>query len=92
MKGILIYTVVFFVLNYGSSAQNMSGHQWIFGAAGMVRTEFTDTSRPDVKHLNSNTPYYCTQGHSNICDSATGHLLFSCNGMILYDSIMSNYG
>ena len=58
MKGILIYTVVFLVLNYGSSAQNMSGHQWIFGAAGMVRAEFTDTSRPDVKHLNSNTPYY----------------------------------
>ena len=86
MKGILIYTVVFFVLNYGSSAQNMSGHQWIFGAAGMVRAEFTDTSRPDVKLLFPNAPYYCTQGHSNICDSATGHLLFSCNGMILYDS------
>lgn len=86
MKRILIYAVVFCVLNYYSSAQNKSGHQWIFGAAGMVRAEFTGTSRPDVKLLFPNAPYYCTQGHSNICDSATGRLLFSCNGMILYDS------
>ncbi|QLH45488.1 MAG: hypothetical protein HWD58_07685 [Bacteroidota bacterium] len=59
----------------------------------MVRAEFTDTSRPVVKLIYPNTPYYYLQGHSNICDSASGRPLFSCNGMILYDSngvIMDN--
>ncbi len=44
MKRILIYAFVFFILNYYSSAQSKSGHQWIFGAAGMVR-ENSRTSR-----------------------------------------------
>lgn len=93
MKGILIYTVVFFVLNYCSSAQNKSGHQWIFGAAGMLKAEFSDTSKPVVKLIFPNAPYYYTHGHSNICDSSTGRILISCNGMVLYDSngvIMEN--
>ncbi|MBL7753299.1 MAG: T9SS type A sorting domain-containing protein [Chitinophagaceae bacterium] len=76
-----------------SFAQNKSGNTWVFGGWVAATATFTDTSRPIIFPRFTTPPLYFTQGHSNICDSATGKLLFSCNGMILYDSncvIMEN--
>ena len=67
-------------------AQNKSGNTWVLGGWVAATATFTDTSRPIIYPRFTTPPLYFTQGHSNICDSATGKLLFSCNGMILYDS------
>lgn len=73
---------------------NRSGARWIQGSGRVVEAVFTDTARPTLKIKYAlPPPYYFQGGHSNICDSATGKLLFSCNGMVLYDStgaIMDN--
>jgi hypothetical protein len=68
------------------NAQNKSGNTWVLGGWVAATATFTDTSRPIIYPRFTTPPLYFTQGHSNICDSATGKLLFSCNGMILYDS------
>lgn len=84
----LIVAMLLFVCHFNVSGQtNRSGARWILGAARGVEAEFTDTSRPKIKVIYGATPHYYDGGHSNICDSATGKLLFSCNGMVLYDSV-----
>ncbi|MBK6330427.1 MAG: T9SS type A sorting domain-containing protein [Bacteroidetes bacterium] len=85
----LFVICAFFILLSGqyATSQNLSGKRWIQGARAIEAT-FTDTSRPTIKIIYGNPPpYYYLGGHSNICDSATGKLLFSCNGMVLYDSL-----
>ncbi len=90
----LIITMLLFVCHLSVSAQtNRAGSRWIFGAARGVEASFTDTSRPNLRVIYGASPHYYSGGHSNICDSASGKLLFSCNGMVLYDStgaIMDN--
>ncbi|MBL7766601.1 MAG: T9SS type A sorting domain-containing protein [Chitinophagaceae bacterium] len=74
-------------------AQNKSGKIWVFGSGRAATALFSDTSRPIITPRFPIPPLYFIHGHNNICDSATGNLLFSCNGMILYDSncvIMEN--
>ena len=89
-----ILSLFMFMLSFLSTkAQDKSGNMWVFGAGRAVTATFTDTSKPFVYPRFPNGPLYHWHGHSNICDSATGKLLFSCNGMILYDSncvIMEN--
>ena len=80
--------MLLFVCYFTVSGQtNRAGSRWILGAARGVEASFTDTSRPNIGVIYGASPHYYHGGHSNICDSATGKLLFSCNGMVLYDSI-----
>jgi hypothetical protein len=67
------------------------------GANGSYGQFDGSSNKPQVGQLyNSNSPafpYIYSVGHSNICDSASGKLLFTCNGMIIYDTtgnIMQN--
>ncbi len=84
----LIIAMLLFVCHFKVSGQtNRAGSRWILGAARGVEASFTDTSRPNIRVIYGASPHYYHGGHSNICDSATGKLLFSCNGMVLYDSI-----
>jgi hypothetical protein len=66
--------------------QNKSGNIWVLGGWKAITARFADTTKPSIDLRFTTPPLYFTQGHSNICDSATGKLLFSCNGMVLYDS------
>jgi hypothetical protein len=79
------------------NAQNKSGYTWIVGANGSYGQFDGSSNKPQVGQLyNSNSPafpYIYSVGHSNICDSSSGKLLFTCNGMIIYDTtgnIMQN--
>ncbi len=75
-----------YMLSNTLNAQNKSGNSWLFGGPFATNAIFTDTSRPIVIGKYNNPYTYFMQGHSNICDSATGKVLFACNGMVLYDS------
>ena len=85
MKKIILIIFGIFMVN-SIVAQNKSGNTWLFGLAQAVKASFTDTSRPTISLCPANGTVYFWQGHSNICDSATGKVLFACNGMVLYDS------
>jgi hypothetical protein len=69
---------------------NKSGNQWVSGSfAGVVKFK-GDTTRPSNRYLfDTNSPCYPAAYFifsSNICDSATGRLLFMCNGARIYDT------
>jgi hypothetical protein len=83
------YIWILFAIIYNSSAaQNLMAKRWLFGSARTGQLLFADTTKPILKIIYPYPPsvHYHSEGHSNICDSATGKLLFSTNGMILYDS------
>lgn len=89
------FWILCLILCFDIEAQNLMAKRWLLGAARVSQIVFTDTSKPTMKILYPYPPtvHYSDGGHSNICDSATGKLLFSTNGMILYDSagnIMEN--
>jgi len=85
-------TIVLLLLLWNSTIQSQSkaGSKWIIGGSFATEASFTDTSRPvlKIKYDTSKIayPYYYTAGHSNICDSATGKLLFSTTGMLIHDT------
>jgi len=83
-KGILF--LLFIICSQISFCQNRSGNVWVFGAGRAATSTFIDTNKPIILPRFPNGPLYHWHGHSNICDSATSKLLFSCNGMVLYDS------
>lgn len=83
-KIILTITLIFSVSIIYS--QNKSGYTWLIAAYRGATATFSDTSRPIIYPRFTTPPLYFTHGHSNICDSATGKVLFACNGMVLYDS------
>jgi len=90
MKNLLI--ILFIVKITITEAQNKSGNVFIWGG-GCITATFNDTSRPVVKQLFPTIsypfyPYLFFKSHSNICDSATGKLLFMCDGgMRLFDTL-----
>jgi hypothetical protein len=72
--------------------QNKMGNTWVFGINGQIASFLGDTSRPTTHQLfwswnSPNYPYIFAGGHSNICDSATGKILFLCNGMQVFDTL-----
>jgi hypothetical protein len=74
-----------------SNSQNKSGNTVIFGG-GAINARFNDTAKPVVSQLyptptTGSQARYFIFGHSNICDSVTGDLLFACNGFVLYDNV-----
>ena len=90
MRVLIIYLLI---LSTSAVAQNKSGNNWVFGGPFATKAVFVDTSRPAMLGKYANPYTYYIHGLSTISDSATGKLLFSCNGMILYDSncvIMEN--
>jgi len=82
----LYLLLLFSITEMNGLAQNKSGNLWVFGAGRAATATFIDTNRPVLIPRFPNGPLYHWHGHSNICDSSTGKLLFSCNGMIMYDS------
>jgi hypothetical protein len=73
------------------------GNTWMVGIHKMPVAVFNGL-QPPVPYILKNTnapayPFVYTFSHSNICDSATGDILFSCNAMRMYDTtgnIMQN--
>lgn len=89
LKHIILLFIAF--ASFKSIGQNKSGYTWIVGNNGSF-AKFDGTSlTPQVGSLYSvsspSFPYVFAGGHSNICDSASGKLLFVCNGMVLYDTV-----
>lgn len=92
--------IIFFILFSATSqviSQNKMGNTWVVGIHKMPVAVFNGL-QPPAKYIlkNNNSPAYpfvVSNAHSNICDSATGELLFLCNGMRIYDTsgnIMQN--
>jgi hypothetical protein len=67
--------------------QDKRGYTFVFGGGG-IYASFSDTSRPTTaRYFTPPWDYDILDGHSNICDSATGKTIFICNGMILWDTL-----
>jgi hypothetical protein len=86
MKTILIFIIL--VISFQLHAQDKRGNTWVCGNWAMTAT-FTDTSKPVLGQLFNgpgNGGAFLTST-SNICDSATGKLLFMCNGARIWDTL-----
>ncbi len=95
-------TIFLILLIIGKSlnitAQNLMGSKWVLGCWRAMYVQFNGANRPsmNVQYDSSGAaefPYYYADGASNICDSATGELLFSTTGMLIHDTtgaIMEN--
>lgn len=86
------YQVLAFLIFYFTqlNAQNKSGYTWIVGNNASYGKFDGTSNKPQTGSVYTtnapNYPYIFDGGHSNICDSATGGLLFMCNGMLLFDT------
>jgi len=86
-----------FTLLNSCMAQHKGGYFWVVGANASFGQFDGSTNRPAVGQLfnaaSPDFPYVFLSAASNICDSATGKLLFFTNGMKLWDTagnVMSN--
>ena len=74
-----------------TNAQNKSAYTWIVGNNASFGKFDGTANKPQTGSIyttgSPNYPYIFGGGHSNICDSITGKLLFMCNGMVLYDTL-----
>jgi hypothetical protein len=69
-------------------AQNKSGYAFIYGGPGCIYSQFVNsTSNPVSSTLYSSSSALYRYGASSICDSATGKIKITSNGMRVYDSI-----
>ncbi|MBU3676436.1 MAG: T9SS type A sorting domain-containing protein [Chitinophagaceae bacterium] len=72
-------------------SQNKMGYTWIVGNNASFGKFDGSSNTPTTGSLYTmaapNYPYIFGGGHSNICDSATGKLLFLCNGMQVFDTL-----
>ena len=85
MKNILLFLLV--LLSSNLIAQNKSGNTIIFGGGGMY-ARYTDTSKPTTgMYFAGTSKYVFVESTSNICDSATGRMLFLTNGARLFDTL-----
>jgi hypothetical protein len=78
------------LLNCIVHAQNKMGYTWIVGFnASYAKFDGTNAA-PQTGQLygvsHPNSPFAFTNGSSNICDSLSGDIVFSCNGMIMYNA------
>jgi len=96
MKKLIALVIILFLFLH-THAQNKSAYTWIIGGEGMFAKFSGDTTRPITgQRFNMGSPLYpyiFLNSQSQICDSATGVLLFMCNGMRIYDTsglIMEN--
>jgi hypothetical protein len=84
MKKFLLATTL--LLSNLLHAQDKSGNVWVCGYWGMTAT-FSDTSKPLLGQIFNHPKYTFQTSTSNICDSATGKLLFMCNGARIWDTL-----
>ena len=94
MKTKLFFISLIAIISTQCLSQSLRNKHWVIGSARGVLTTFNDTARPNNKIIyDFPPPYYYADGASNICDSATGELLFSTTGMLIHDTtgaIMEN--
>ncbi|MBK7589136.1 MAG: hypothetical protein IPI22_12825 [Bacteroidetes bacterium] len=86
MKKLILF--IFIIITLDVSAQDKRGNTWVCGAWAMTAT-FSDTSKPILGQIFNgpgNGGAFLTST-SNICDSATGKLLFMCNGARIWDTL-----
>jgi len=69
-----------------SYAQDKRGNIWVIGGGGKTAT-FNDTAKPTVNQMFNLGIHHFLTSTSNICDSATGKLLFMCNGARIWDTL-----
>jgi hypothetical protein len=89
--------LTFIIISHVCPAQGKRGNTWIVGGVFGLEAKFNGNQKPSltIKYNNSTPsyPHYYYSGSSCISDSATGNLLFSSNGMRLFDTtgaIMQN--
>ena len=72
------------------TAQDKRAYSWVFGGGGMYASFADSNAAPTTHQLNTvyDSKYDYFFAHSNICDSSTGRILFTCsNGMRLFDTL-----
>jgi hypothetical protein len=87
---IKIATIAFFcfVLHSFCAAQNKYGQQWVSGTFGGVTSFNNNVGQPSFRNLYGiNKQHFFVFAPSNICDSATGSILFACNSSTIYDTL-----
>ncbi len=96
MKKQIVFFIFLSFTNHVFS-QNKMGNTWLLGGARTIDAKFIGANKPIINirydNLNAGFPYYFASAGSNICDSATGKLLFFSNAMRIWDStgaIMQN--
>ncbi len=89
MKKLIVLSILI-SLTYHVFPQNKMGNTWAVGIYTMPVAIFNGVQPPSVAVLKNNAnlgyPFNFVHSHSNICDSATGSLLFTCNAMRIYDT------
>ena len=87
MKNILF--ILLCGISYLIYSQNKSDYTWIWGLQGVYAKFDGSTNIPSVGKYFNTWPAkgYVFTNPTNICDSATGQLLFMTNGYIAYDTI-----
>ncbi len=89
MKQIIIF-ITLALACHDANTQNKMGNTWVVGLHKMPLAIFNGIQNPNVQISKSGNdigyPFAFAMSHSNICDSATGNLLFSCNAMRIYDT------
>jgi hypothetical protein len=87
----LLISVISITSAVKTNAQNKSAYTWIVGNNASYGKFDGTTNKPQTGSFYTtsapNYPYIFGGGHSNICDSITGKLLFMCNGMVLFDTL-----
>ena len=83
--------IIICLISVLTNAQNKSAYTWIVGNNASYGKFDDTTNKPQTGSIYTtgapNYPYIFAGGHSNICDSITGKLLFMCDGMVLYDTL-----
>lgn len=85
-----LVTILVITMQLNLIAQNKMGYTWIVGMNGSYGQFDGSSNKPQVGQMFNNTfpnyPYIYIGGHSNICDSVSGKLLFTCNAMLMHDT------
>ena len=89
MKRQILFIILISLSNHVFS-QNKMGNTWLLGGARAVDAKFIGANKPIINirydNLYAGYPYYFASAGSNICDSASGKLLFFSNAMRIWDS------
>ncbi len=84
--------LLLFLLPNEIIAQNKSGYSVINGIGGIYAKFDGSTNQPETGQLINtltcpNCPHMFLNASSNICDSANGKIVFTCNSMRLFDTL-----
>jgi Secretion system C-terminal sorting domain len=81
-----IFILIACIGNLPIHAQNKYGQQWLTGNYGTLLNFKNGNNPPSVRKI-FNNGCYSGWALSNICDSATGNLLFTFNGVNIFDTL-----